>query len=536
MEMPKFNRVSSIGDKVESHPDLTSNYEGGIAFKTNPKSELYLRCSTWLVGEPKFYGDAKTETEDIKALIAQVSKQDPEFIFRLASYLRNEMYLRSAPMFLTVEGLANPDSKRFVRFWMPMIIKRADELSEMLSCFINRNGEIGSNGKASLPNQFKMGLADSFHSFNEYDFGKYKMSDKTVKLSDVLRLVHPKPQNSEESELFKRIRSDTLAIPETWETVISAKGNNKDAWNEVIPKMGYMAKLRNLRNIAQAGADIESVLAHLTNPKAVANSKQFPYRFLSAYKMIEDAGTHNPFRRDEDLSEKAPIDPFVKKQILNALETAMSLSVQNVPNLGGRTLVSVDNSGSMESAVSERSKIERREIGAVMGAMAHGFCDAAVASAFGTRFMTINISGKSILGDAKKILESDTDSATNGYLVFKYLVDNKLLTDRVMIFTDEQLWDTNARYSGLFGSGSQESLYKWFLKYKQMQPNVRLYLFDLAGYGSVQIPDTEPNVAIIGGFSDRVFDFIKRFEEDKSKVLEAIEKYDPLYKRSEEEE
>jgi len=518
-KMPKFNGNPSIGKKVESHPDITSNYEGGVAFKTNAKNELYLRAATWLVGEPKFYGDKATETEDIKALIAQVSKQDPEFIFKLASYLRNEMYLRSAPMFLTVEGLTNPEAKKYVRWWMPFIIKRADELSEMLSCFINKNGEIGSNGKASLPNQFKLGIADSFHNFGEYDFGKYKMDDKSVKLSDVLRLTHPVPDTPEKSELFKKIRTGTLAVPETWETVISAKGNNKEAWNEVIPKMGYMAKLRNLRNIAQAKADLDSVLKHLTNPKAVANSKQFPYRFLSAYKMIEDAGEN--------------IDPFDSKKILNALETAMSISVSNIPNLGGRTLVSVDNSGSMQSPVSERSKIERREIGAVMGAMANGFCEAAVASAFGTRFMTVNISGKSILGDAKKILMSDTDSATNGYLVFKYLVDNRLLTDRVMIFTDEQLWDTDGRY-GAFGS--QDSLYKWFLKYKTMQPKVRLYLFDLAGYGTVQIPDTEPNVAIIGGFSDRIFDFIKRFEEDRSKVLEAIEKYNPIPEIVQEEE
>jgi hypothetical protein len=400
---------------------------------------------------------------------------------------------------------------------MPFIVKRADELSEMLSCFIAKNGEIGSNGKASLPHQFKLGLADSFHNFNEYEFAKYKMDDKEVKLSDVLRLVHPVPDTPEKSELFKRIRTSTLAVPETWETVISAKGNSKESWNEVIPKMGYMAKLRNLRNIAQAGADIDSVLKHLTNPKAIANSKQFPYRFLSAYKMIEDA----------------EIDPFVQKSILNALETAMFISVQNIPKLGGRTLVSVDNSGSMQSPVSERSKIERREIGATMGSMAHGFCDAAVASAFGTRFMTVNISGKSILEDSKKILDTDTDSATNGYLVFKYLVDNKLHTDRVMIFTDEQLWDTDNRYN-LFGS--QQSLYEWFLKYKAMQPNIRLYLFDLAGYGSVQIPDSEPNVAIIGGFSDRIFDFIKRFEEDKSKVLEAIEHYDPVAPKEVEED
>ena len=512
--MVKYNVKPSVENTVMNHPDRVSNYEGGVAFKTSEKNELYLRCATWLVAEPKFYGDTVTETSAIEALIASISEADPEFVPRLAAYLRNEMYLRSAPQFLMVEALKNKASRALIRKWVPSIVARADEITEALSIFIAKNGQIGKSGKGSLPRQFKLGLGDSFYNFTEYQFAKYKMDDKAVKLSDAIRVIHPKPRSVTESELYKRIRTNTLKIPETWETVISAKGNNKDAWNEVISQMGYMAKLRNLRNIANADADLESVLTHLTSEKAVRNSKQFPFRFYSAWKMMDELN-----------------DPFKADKIRRALEKAMELSVANIPHLKGRTLVSADVSGSMQSPISERSKVQRIEVACIMTAMAGGFSDMGLSSVFGTDFVPVPVIGH-IIADAQRFMSTSTNGmSTNGYKVFEYLEVKRIPVDRVMIFTDCQLWDSTGRT--YWGSGDQ-SLYQHYLTYKRsVNPNVKLYLFDLAGYGTVQIPDNEPNVVNIGGWSDRVFEFIKFFEEDKTKALAMVERYAPLTKNDE---
>jgi len=59
----------------------------------------------------------------------------------------------------------------------------------------------------------------------------------------------------------------------------------------------------------------------------------------------------------------------------------------------------------------------------------------------------------------------------------------------------------------------QVSFAELFLRYQRLYPNVRLYTFDLSGYGNVAIPQDTKNACFIGGWSDRVFEFISMFEE-----------------------
>ena len=303
----KFNPRTSIGRRIETHPDRVENHEGGLAFKTDERTELTLRFLTYLVGEPKFYTpDAEEETEKLRTLIQSVGATHPEYLLKLASYARNEMYLRSAPVFMLVESAQIDGAKPFIKKHTPEIIRRADELTEAVAYFISKHGEIGAQGKASLPNSLKKGLAEAFHNFDAYQFAKYDRAG-SVKIHDVIRLVHPKPRNDEETLLFKQINEKNLPTPETWETIISVNGSNKDSWNSIIPNMPYMAKLRNLRNFLKVEANIDPVIQHLTNENAIRNNKQFPFRFYSAYREIQKSSEGDPFDRQKLLSaiEKA---------------------------------------------------------------------------------------------------------------------------------------------------------------------------------------------------------------------------------------
>jgi len=47
----KFN------SRVKPGSTKMTNYEGGLAFKLDPITELYTRVATCLVNEPKFYGE-----------------------------------------------------------------------------------------------------------------------------------------------------------------------------------------------------------------------------------------------------------------------------------------------------------------------------------------------------------------------------------------------------------------------------------------------------------------------------------------------
>ncbi|XP_037131488.1 telomerase protein component 1 isoform X2 [Syngnathus acus] len=82
-----------------------------------------------------------------------------------------------------------------------------------------------------------------------------------------------------------------LKDAETWERLLSQEGNKAATWEKLIDNnsLPFMAMLRNLRNMIKQGISMthhEKILRRLVNKKAVVQSRQFPFRFLSAYKVI----------------------------------------------------------------------------------------------------------------------------------------------------------------------------------------------------------------------------------------------------------
>lgn len=108
--------------------------------------------------------------------------------------------------------------------------------------------------------------------------------------------------------------------------------SERERWELVIPWMGYMAVLRNLRNFDQAGIRPslrDKIRQRLADPQEVASCRQFPFRFLVAH--LNTRSVH----------------------WLETLETALQLSVPNVPLMPGRGLIMIDMSGSMEDPLSK---------------------------------------------------------------------------------------------------------------------------------------------------------------------------------------
>lgn len=101
-------------------------------------------------------------------------------------------------------------------------------------------------------------------------------------------------------------------------------------------------------------------------------------------------------------------------------------------------------------------------------------------------------------------ISNEVGWSTNGYKIIEYLLNTNTQVDRIMIFTDCQMWDSS-EYDKTFA--------ETFIKYQRRYPNVKLYCFDLSGYGNIMIPQNTKNVCLVGGWSDKVFDFVKAFEE-----------------------
>jgi len=105
--------------------------------------------------------------------------------------------------------------------------------------------------------------------------------------------------------------------------------------------------------------------------------------------------------------------------------------------------------------------------------------------------------------------EGEVGYSTNGYKVIDDLIARKVIMDKVMLFTDCQLWDS--RFGG-------SSLAKSWKAYKAIAPKAKLYLFDLAGYGNTPLKVENMDVNLIAGWSDKVFDVLHAMENGVSAV------------------
>ncbi len=504
----KYNSKPSIRRTIQRDPTRTINVGGGEAFTLSPKKELYERVLTCLM-EPKFYDPSGKDTQHaIASLVAQLAQEDPKYVLQLANYARNAMYLRSVPLFLLIHACKYPATRQYIREYAPKIIRRADELTEATALWIQENGDIGNHAKTGMMcNALKDGIGEAFRNFDEYQFAKYNR-DGEVKLRDVLRIARPKPANAEQAALWGKIINDTLRIPDTWETYISKHGSSKRTWEHIMPKMPIMATLRNLRNFAKVGADITPVIKKLEDPNIIARSKQFPFRFFSAYRALED-------------SDYTP----QTSRLMDAVQTAMALSVRNIPKIPGYTAMSADNSGSMGTRLSPKSSVTYSDIANLLQAIAQYICEYSMTSVFGTNYYTVNVSKhSSILDNMQKFKNTHTGSSTFGYKFVEDLLNRKIFVDRMLIFTDCQLYNEHGGYYSWSSHRPSDTIATLFAKYKtQVNPKVQLYLFNLAGYGTVVVPERQVN--LISGWSEKVLKFIELNESDHADMLSEIAAY-----------
>jgi len=192
--------------------------------------------------------------------------------------------------------------------------------------------------------------------------------------------------------------------------------------------------------------------------------------------------------------------------------------------LNTNVLIACDMSGSMECQISEKSKIQNFEIGLVLGMLLQNKCKSVITGIFGTDWKIVQLPRVNILANTHKLANmiNEVGSSTNGYKAIRWLIENKKVADKVFIFTDCQLWDSN--FVSMFSYSEVHSTLKdeWD-KYKTIAPNAKLYIFDLAGYGNTPIDVKRKDVFMIAGWSEKIFEVLDSLEKGESNLSE-IEK------------
>ena len=497
--------------------ETVMNHEGAKAYAMTPEMELYTAVVTCALSD-NFYESRDDRMERIATLIRQVA---PEFVAKLAVHARTQMNLRSIPLFLIVELAKIHNGDSLVKRTIEKCVLRADEIMELLMCYQLRNSDGKSIKKlGKLSRQVQEGLKSAFNRFDEYQFAKYNRSNLEVKLKDALFIVHPKASSSEQQAIFDKIVTDSLQIPYTWETELSALGQQKfetedekknakrECWKKLIMsgKVGYMALLRNLRNLIEVGMDTEMlkiVCERISSRNEVIKSRQLPFRFYSAYREL--SGITRP----------------EVQCILEALEQAASYSAENIHGFKEDTpvFIACDVSGSMNRPISQKSSIANYDIGILLASVLRSKCKSVVAGLFGDTWLPAT--GGPSCGVLENTISmhrfaNKVGYATNGHLAINWLLEEGIKADKLMFFTDMQMWDS-------YDDGGH--LEKSWKAYKQFNPNAHLYLFDLNGYGHSPVRLLGDDVTLIAGWSDKIFDVLIAVEngEDTLSQIYKVE-------------
>lgn len=524
--MARLNVTKAKTGAIQLAKEKTVNYEGAVAFDLKPQERLIEQVLGSFWDEKLFYTKGEKITSQILQDIQTVAKTDPKFILQLAAYARNELYLRTAPQVLLVEA-ANIDScKPFIREYTPKIVKRADELSEVVAYQLGKN-----NGKHAFPNALKVGLARAFQNFDEYQLNKYDSNKATVSIGDVVKLVHPQFAGNESyrKALYNYLTKDEVS-PEltkiyalkqllakdsidaeaedlikasaiTWESLISKFGSTQENWTRVHPNMGYMALLRNLRNFEEKGVDLSPVLDRITDEKEIKRSKQLPFRFFSAYKQVTN------------------------QKVQRAIGQAFEKSITNV-TLNGVTAVFIDLSGSMGSALSDKSSVTYKDVSSILGAIATKKADESVVIGFGNTAQIIKLNpDDTMISNIEKIQNTNVGMSTNAWLAFDELGTRKV--DRILLLSDMQCYqsgNTNPGFGWAYNGATPQHVSDKWKAYHAKNKNAWLYSFDLSAYGTKQTDSRTNNVVQLNGWSDKVLDYINIVER-RNVMVDAIKKW-----------
>ena len=521
--MSKFN-------KTKSNSRATVNYMGAKAYKYDERFELVSTLLTTFV-EDAYYRKAGDTVDTLKTLITLIN--DKEFVAKATIYARNVFNMRSVTHVMASELAKDLSGKTYATSFYEKVVSRPDDMLEIAAY------HIGNEQK--LTNAMRKGFRKAFNKFDAYQLAKYRGENKAVKLVDMVNMVHPKPTQRNEVAL-KQLVDGELKNTNTWESKLTKAGQTaknevdkakakRASWEALIleRKIGYMALLRNLRNIIEAGVSKEALAkacAYLENPTAVKRSKQFPFRFLSAYAEIEKL-------KGEDKASFLRFEKNGKRgvtQVLKALENAMNVSIANLPLLEGKTVILTDNSGSMRgdyggsSAISAMSKRTSADIANLFAVMYWGRCENTLVGLFGDRLLMPTLNRKAGLFDNFKKVHKEGRNCggateTGIFTMFERLIKERTIVDRIVIFSDMQIgtgcswFDTGKRRGADFN--------KLYEKYRKINPNVSVYSVDLRGSGTTVFKD---NVYKIAGWSEKIFNIMELLEQDKNALITEIEK------------
>lgn len=505
----KFNEARQ-SDKI------VKNFMDGESYTCDPLTTLKLVTASSIYGEPSYYRNSgmkgkdgvyrqdalvnkysvfplwmkgKTTTQIMEQAIDEALSYDFEATLNWAVTLRNDFYMRLNPQVIMVRASQHPGRKDFTeknpgKFdeINQKVMFRADDPLSQLSYYIFKNG-----GKANMPSILKRSIATKLSKLTPYEVAKYKNADMGIQNAVFLTHAFSAP-------IDELVKTGTVAVDEsqkTWENLRSEGKSWKEIFNTI--NMGHMALLRNLRGVFTEVDDLDFCKKYLDRlKKGVEKGKQFPFRYWSAYQAVSSNN-----------------DVHHKSVILDALEECMDISMNNLPEIKGKTAVLSDNSGSAWGDIpSEYGTVTIAEIDNLSATIMACRSDEGVIIPFGDKISPIPASKRNgILSQVREVNKQGHNVGMGTECgVWTFLDDaitNNVWYDNIIIFSDMQAghgdlygYDGNIRKKGFaiakkgWGSTDYINVMDLINAYRnKVNPKVNVMCVQTAGYNNVVVPE-----------------------------------------------
>ena len=496
----------------------TVNRTGAGAYDYFPKHKLAQYAATGCLSNT-FYASAEEQLETVLKLALEL---EPEFLAKAAVYARKTGHMKDVPaLLLAVLSTKSPEQLKKA---FPRVIDNGRMLRNFVQ--IMRSGVVGRKSLGSVPKALVRKWLDTAT--------ERTLIDATVgsspSLKDVVSMVHPKPGDASREafygwllgkpHLFERLPKALQAlklfeldrsreIPEVPFQMLTALKLNAEEWATVALRGGWHMLRMNLNTFSRHGVFLmphvaDAIAEKLCSREAIKRARALPYQLLIAHQSL---------------------DTGVPKNVRKALERAMEIALENVPDFRGHVVICPDVSGSMSSPItgqrgSATSAVRCIDVAALIAAAVMRANPGAQVLPFAEHVREVSLGPReTVMTNANK-LASSGGGGTNCSAPLDWLLSHRVQAKLVILVSDNQSW-IDAR-----SHGASQTLKLWSL-FRQRNPKAKLVCIDLQPYGTTQAVEGV-DVLNVGGFSDEVFEIVQLFARDELGAQHWVSKIESL--------
>lgn len=511
-------------------PADTTNAAGGDAYSFDAKHALAQYACTGTFSQT-FYASDKEQLDKVRGLCLKV---DPEFVAKLALYSREHGRMKDMPAFL-VAFLAATNVKTCER-----VFSRVINNGKMLRNFVQilRSGTVVRKSLGTAPKR----MVQNWFASRDLNTIFRNSIGADPSLGDVIKLSRPNPKLDTETGaqrealyryLIGKHVEDASKLPPPVQAFEAFKNGGEipdvpfemltsvplttDQWKQIAGRMSWTQLRMNLNTLQRHGvladkSTVTAVAAKLADPELVRRSGVFPYQLMMSYVATNTSGS-------------------MPREITLALQKAMEVAVENVPEVSGTVYICPDVSGSMHQPVtgtrgSATSKVRCIDVAALVAAAFMRRNQLAKIIPFSDDIANVHLNPLDSIMTNAQLLARLPSGGTNCSAPLFRLNEQNAKGDLVVYVSDNMSWIQFAAQQGFVQLGTQLVNVNGVLRYVQQRPatamsvewdrfkrrniNAKLVMIDINPGETTQVKDKK-DVLNIGGFSDSVFEVIGKF-------------------------